>query len=156
MRKNRVTSSILMVCVVWIGPWVLLSLTGCFVVIAANGATKTLIMLAVNCLCCLLIVGLAALVNLLFSCFGKRRVLIEKGYITYMDETYPISEETRLIYCRCCIDSILRGYPGELSLIINNKELKLGQYFRFEINRMRKLVPIRQSLLCPDDAPRSF
>lgn len=82
-----------------------------------------------------LITVLTIVINLFFSNYGINKIIFHTGYLVYKNIKYPITNGSRLIYSKISIWSIFNyGDAGELVLIANNKKIKLGRYFQYEIN----------------------
>lgn len=144
MRKNRITSVFQVICIIVNIPVILFNLVLLFFT-RENNDKGIILLFLYTIIICFSIVLSSIIVNVIFSILGKRKIIIDKGSITYMNHEYIINEETRLIYSKISLQTIIAyGYPGELVLIINNKRIKLGWYFGFEVKKMKKYILIKQ------------
>ena len=143
MKKNRVTSVIQVACFIVNIPIAIINLILYFFARGKGNNEIILMFLSVSMICILMIL-VSIMMNIIFSHFGRRRVVINSGSIIYMNKKYKINGGARIIYSKISLQNIIGyGCPGDLLLIIDNKPIKLGWYFRFEINKMKKYIPIK-------------
>lgn len=144
MKKNRITSVLQLYSILINTPLAIINL---ILLLIARGQThdKMVLLLLSAIIINVSTIFLSVVANIIFSIIGKRRVVIGRGNIIYMNHMYIITEESRLIYSKISLDTFLTfAQPGELVLIINNKQVKLGGYFRLEITKMKRYLSIKE------------
>lgn len=143
MKRNRVTSVFQVISIIACIPIALINLILYFIA-RQKGSEEIILLFLFTFIICIFLITVSITMNIIFSNFGNRRIIINKGSIIYMNKEYKINEEYRLIYSKVSLQTILAyGCPGDLILIVDNKEIKLGWYFGFEIKKMKKFIPIK-------------
>lgn len=141
MKKNKVTSYFnvyIKILNIFLIPILLIML----MISILNGATnefKIPLTLTVVILVSLQILAIPFLESVL-NRLCVQTVTFSKNLIVYQKNEYSTIDDIRVVYSKINLDNLIFACAGELVVICDGKQIKLGSYTRSEVKKIQSLI----------------
>ncbi|MCK7487129.1 MAG: hypothetical protein MZU97_17665 [Bacillus subtilis] len=142
MYKNKITSFMKLYAMILMSLFEIVLIAILIIAMLVDSTNDFRLSVALSLLgLCIIHYVVISLMDLIFSRYGRYRIIISKNNIVFKENIFSTSEDYRIIYSKISFQNFFKACAGELTIIKNDRGYVLGFFTRREIEKMKRLIP---------------